>query len=87
MKLIISEQVLLQEIDDEVVLLDIESGRYFSLEAVGAQAWKYLVELGDTDEVLTRLLKDYAVDQETLTQDLNELYESLIEAGLVECQG
>jgi hypothetical protein len=83
MKLTTSDQVLKQRLDDEVILLDLASGRYFGLPDVGARAWDRLVETGDTDAVFATLLAEYAVDEPTLREDLDELWRGLIEAGLV----
>lgn len=83
MKLTISDQVLKQSLDNEIIVLDLESGRYFGLQEVGARAWDVLAQTGDTDAVFAALLAEYAVDAETLRQDLEELWQDLIEAGLV----
>lgn len=82
MKLTISDQVLKQSLDNEIIVLDLESGRYFGLQEVGARAWDVLAQTGDTDAVFAALLKEYAVEAETLRQDLDELWQGLIEAGL-----
>ncbi len=83
MKLTQSDQVLLQQLDDEIILLDLQSGRYFGLQAVGARAWELLAQSGDTDVVFAALLAEYAVDAEILRQDLDELWQGLLQAGLV----
>ncbi len=83
MKLMCSDQVLLQRLDDEIILLDLQSGRYFGLQDVGARAWELLPTSGDTDVVFTALLAEYAVDEATLRQDMDELWQGLIEACLV----
>jgi hypothetical protein len=76
-------QVLLQQLDDELILLDLQSGRYFGLQAVGARAWELLTTTGDTDAVLAAMLTEYAVDAVTLRQDLDELWQGLLDAGLI----
>lgn len=83
MKLAPSDQVLLQQLDDELILLDLQSGRYFGLQAVGARAWELLATAGDTEAVLAPLLAEYAVDADTLRHDLDELWQGLLDAGLV----
>jgi hypothetical protein len=83
MKLAPSDQVLLQQLDDELILLDLQSGRYFGLQAVGARAWELLATVGDTDAVFAALLAEYSVDTATLRHDLDELWQGLIEASLV----
>jgi hypothetical protein len=80
----ISPTVLLQQFDDELVLLDTASGRYFGLPAVGARAWQCLSEQGDPEAVFTTLRDEYAVAPEVLRQDLAELWQSLQAAGLIQ---
>ena len=50
---------------------------------VGIIAWDLLTESGDTDAVFTALLAEYAVDAAILHRDLDELWQGLLEAGLV----
>jgi hypothetical protein len=83
MKLTRAESVLEQQLDDEIVLLDLESGRYFGLQAVGVRAWFLLGESGDTDRVQVQLLEEFEVEDAELRQDLDALWHDLLEAGLV----
>lgn len=83
MKIQISEQILTQSIDDELVVLNIESGRYFGLQANGHHVWRLLEELRDSEAAIESLLKAYDVDEATLRRDVSELLASLIEAHLV----
>ena len=83
MKLVISEQVLEQQLDDEVILLDLESGRYFGLQEVGGRAWRILATSGNTDAVQAELLTEYDIEEDVLRQDLGELWQNLLAAGLV----
>jgi hypothetical protein len=43
-KFIISKEVLGTEIDDETVLLDIKSEKYFGFDIVGSSIWQALQE-------------------------------------------
>lgn len=83
MQLSISDQVLLQRLDDEIVLLNMENDRYFGLQNVSARAWELITETGNTEAVFATLLGEYPVDETTLRQDLDELVNQLIDAGLV----
>ncbi|MEP6573150.1 MAG: PqqD family protein [Gemmatimonadota bacterium] len=40
------------ELDDDIVLLDLRAGEYFSLNASGALIWKVITEGGDLGAVL-----------------------------------
>jgi hypothetical protein len=70
--------------DDEMVVLDLAAGKYFSLDVVGTAIWEQLA-LGKTpEEVVAALLLEYSVDESTLRADVQRLTEDLVAAGLLE---
>lgn len=85
-KLVISDQVLTQELGGEAVLLDLTSGRYFGLDAVGVRVWQLLATHGALPPVLQAMEEEFDVDETTLRRDLDELLQQLVQAGLVTLQ-
>lgn len=83
----IAPGVVYREVGGEAVLLDLDSQRYFSLDAVGTRMWALLAEHGSTDEARRRLLAEYEVDEATLGRDLDELVDRLAAEGLVTVRG
>ena len=79
----ISQNVIFQEIDGELVLLDLQSERYFGLNEVGTRMWHLLTENSHTEIILTQLLVEFDVDETTLRQDVTHLISELVKAGLV----
>jgi hypothetical protein len=75
--------VLSQELDGETVLLDPKAGHYYSLDDVGTRVWQLLSEHGDIAVVVARMRQEYAVDEETLRQDVLSLIDELRQKGLV----
>lgn len=73
----ISESVLFQQINNECVLLNMESEQYFGLDDIGARIWEILSEDGNTEKALTQLQAEYEVDGEILRQDLANLLSEL----------
>ncbi len=76
-KVKISDSVLFQQINNECVLLDMDSEQYFGLDDVGARMWQVLSEDGDTEKAVTVLLAEYDTDEKTLRQDLITLLSEL----------
>jgi hypothetical protein len=76
-KVKISDNVLFQQINNECVLLDMDSEQYFGLDDVGARMWQILSEDGDPEKALTQLLSEYDTDENTLRQDLVNLIAEL----------
>jgi len=73
----VSDNVLFQQINNECVLLNMESEQYFGLDEVGARIWEILSENGDTENALATLQSEYDTDEQTLRQDLSKLLSEL----------
>lgn len=73
----VSDNVLFQQINNECVLLNMESEQYFGLDDVGARIWEILSENGDTEKALATLQAEYDADEQTLRQDLSNLLSEL----------
>jgi hypothetical protein len=81
---VVSEQtVFAQEVDDEMVLLDMNSEKYFGLDSVGAVMWQVIEEKKVLKDVLNELLSYYDVEEERLKQDLLHFVENLQKSGLI----
>lgn len=79
----IGDDVICQRLQEEVVLLKLNSQEYFSLGDVGAHAWKLLVENGDIAAVAQSLCENYAGDPTNIRSDFQALVAELIEARLL----
>jgi hypothetical protein len=77
------DDVISQALQDEIVLLKLNGDQYYSLDEVGAHAWKLLVENGDVAAVAEQLCEGYAGDPVTIRSDFHVLVGELIEAGLL----
>jgi hypothetical protein len=69
-------------VGDEFAILDLESGVYFGLDAVGAFVWERLPRR--IDELVDEVIAEFAVDRETAHRDLLALFADLERQGLVE---
>ena len=83
-KLKISKNVLFREIDDEAVLLNLQSGIYFGLDKVGTEIWRWIGEDGRLDKILDKMTRHYDVAPRTAGPDLLELAGHLKKHGLVD---
>jgi hypothetical protein len=80
---VVSPEVLLQEVGGESVLLDLKSESYFGLDDVGTRIWRLVEQDGDLNSVHAAILAEYDVDPIRLERDLRDLIARLVEAGLV----
>lgn len=72
-------------IDSDTVVLNTESGRYFSLTGVGGTLWTALQQAHTAEELISLVYRRYDVDIDTAARDVYTLLGTLEEAGLVSC--
>ncbi|MGB3756627.1 MAG: PqqD family protein [Rivularia sp. (in: cyanobacteria)] len=82
-KLTISENTLSQELHGEIVILNMESESYYSLNPVGSKVWQLLNSKENVKAAIEQLLQIYLVDESTLHRDLTLLAEELTEEKLL----
>jgi len=83
MKVTIPETVLSTDLENEGVLLNLETGEYYGLDPVALDMWKALGESGSVEEARAILLDKYEVDAETLDNDIRELVAQLVAKKLI----
>ena len=68
----------------EQAILQLDSGKYFGLNPVGARVWQLAAEPRKVSEILATLLAEYEVPADRCRADLLALLQKLQAAGLVE---
>ena len=79
----VPDDVLISNLQEESVILNLNSERYFGLDNVGTRMLSVLSESVSIEAAYQALLSEYDVDPHVLRQDLTSLIENLIEQGLV----
>ena len=82
-----SEDAVAQKVGDEMVVLNLESGIYYGLDAVGSRVWELLLEHGRLQVVFETMAAEYEVTPEVLQQDLLHLVQELQARGLIQVVG
>ena len=78
-----SEDTVFRELDGQSVLLNLATGMYFGLDAVGTRVWQLLEADPDVQAAFAALAGDYDVDAAQLEADLLALLRQLADAGLI----
>ena len=78
------EDVMLRQLDDESVLLNLDTGQYYGLDDVGTYLYGLIVEASTLEAALETALGEYDVAAETLRGDISALVTRLVEEGLLE---
>jgi hypothetical protein len=79
----IPDGVMARQVADELVILDLTSGNYFGLDAVGARIWHFLAAGKTPAEACEAMLGEYEVDRDRLEGDLERLLRELGGKGLI----
>ena len=79
----IPEHVVRREIGDETVILNLRTGRYHGLDAVGGRMLTLLGEGMALGDVARTVAEEYGEAPERVRGDLDELCHKLAERGLV----
>ena len=76
----ISDDVMYTQVEDEYVLLHLDKGEYFSLNAMGREMFDYIKDGMSPDEIIDCITRDYEVAGDTVKRDLDELIVAMREA-------
>lgn len=79
----INPSVIYRELSGEIVLLNLQSGVYYGLDAVGSRVWQLLMESRGIDDVCATLREEYDVSADTVRADVERLVGELTDKGLV----
>jgi len=77
------EGVAAQVVDGEAVLLDIESGEYFSLNPVGSRIWELCDGTRSTAEIVLVICGEFDVAEDVATADADEILDEFQNEKLV----
>jgi hypothetical protein len=80
----VPDDVLISRLQEESVILNLDSERYFGLDDVGTRILSVLTSSESIEAAYTSLLAEYDVDGHALREDLLALVESLAQQGIVE---
>lgn len=79
----VPENVLFRKLEDESILLNLDSEMYYGLDEVGTRMWVAVETSESLDAAYTQLLTEYDVDSEQLLTDLVELVRDLLDQNLI----
>jgi hypothetical protein len=83
-RLVVSDRVVARSVSGATVLLNLDTGRSFMLDDVGARAWGVLTASASIQEAYDSLLDEYQVEPDQLRTDLAALIADLEAQGLLE---
>ena len=80
----VPDDVLISGLQNESVILNLDSERYFGLDDVGTRMMSVLTSADSIQAAYETLLEEYDVEDEVLRRDLISIIEQLVEQGVAE---
>lgn len=82
----VPDEVVFQSVGNEIILLNMKTGSYYSLNPVGSRIWELLVEEKCTMDAFKSMSEEYDVDPEDLQRDILSLVQELRANGLLDIE-
>ena len=79
----VPDDVLISHLQDEAVILNLDSERYYGLDDVGTRFVSVLTTSDTIETAYERLRNEYDVDPQVLRNDLVAHIEDLVDQGLL----
>lgn len=83
----VPDDVLISRLQEESVILNLDSERYYGLDDIGTRMLSVLSTSESIEAAYESLRDEYDVDSQVLKEDLLALVENLHEKGIVEVLG
>jgi len=81
--LVRAEGLLTAALDQELLMMSVEQGRYYNLNAVGARIWELLETPTSADALVAALTAEYEVDPDTARVHVERFLGELRRGGLL----
>jgi hypothetical protein len=75
--------VVYEKFDDELVLINLDSGNYYSFEKVGADIWGFVQNGVSETEIIEEISQRYAESLSTIEDAVKKFLSELKEEGLI----
>ncbi|MFO7612722.1 MAG: PqqD family protein [Clostridia bacterium] len=80
----LNTNIILREMQGEAVLLNLETGDYFSLNHVGSEIIRCIEENMSAEEIAGKITDMYEIDLETAKSDVIALIDDLVRNNILE---
>ena len=71
------------QVDNEMVFFNQNSGKYFATGPVGSEIWEYLSVPRSVSQICDHLLETFEVDRATCEAEVHKFVSDLINGGIV----
>ena len=78
-----TQNVAWRDVNDEVVILDLKSGEYYTLNSVGQFIWKSAMQDMPLTDIQQAIVDEFDVAPERAEKDLHEFVAAMIQEGML----
>jgi len=78
-----SENITYRIIDNEAVVLNLETGQYYSLNETGTFIWKLLGKGINRDDLINRIAEEFEIDKRSAANDVKPLLKDLLSEKMI----
>ena len=82
-KVVRREDLIATDLDGDLVMMDIMTGKYYKLSGVSGDIWEIIEQEVTVADLIAELMRRYDVAQETCTEQTTAFLQQLIDKGLV----
>lgn len=79
-----AQDIVFQSMSPETILLNLETGYYYSTNVLGAEIWQKCDGTTDIQAILNHLYQTFDVQHEELTKDTLDFIVEMIDEGLLQ---
>ena len=79
-----NEEPVSVEVENTVVMMSLDLGKYFGLNEVGSRIWELLKEPRAMGDLCASLQQDFDVDPDACHEEVSEFLVALAKEGLIE---
>ncbi|HIG48551.1 MAG TPA: PqqD family protein [candidate division Zixibacteria bacterium] len=78
------DSITWRKLRDELVLMHLDTGAYYSLNESGVIIWQGIVDERPHEDIVNDMSEMFDVDRETIARDFERIVNELADQGLVE---
>ena len=71
------------DLDGEIGMLNIETGKYYAFDTIGTRIWELTVNPIIINDLVQNLLKEYEIDERTCQEDVLFFLNKLLQENLI----
>lgn len=75
------DKIVWRKVDQETVILNLDTGYYYTLDELGGYIWELALEENDLDKIIEHVVERYDTDRATAEVDVKSLLDDMTNEG------